>query len=127
MTSDGIDQMEPLSPSDRAYLELGRSLTELARDQAAWSHETFGPASARGPVGPLKHLAKEAAEAADRPDDISEYADILILLLDATWRRGLVPEDIVGAALAKMAENRAREWPPFDPSKADEPVEHVRD
>ncbi|MBF9651862.1 DUF550 domain-containing protein, partial [Streptococcus pseudopneumoniae] len=30
---------------------------------ADWSAETFGPRSHRGPIGPLKHLEKEAREA----------------------------------------------------------------
>lgn len=108
-------------------LTLGDKLDDLARDQADWSERTFGSDSIRGPLGPLKHLEKEAREAQACPTDLKEYADILILLLDSSRRAGFTPLDLIDAAIAKMVENKAREWPAFDPAKLDEPTEHVRD
>lgn len=55
--------------------ELARmALASMDRDKvrnehAEWSQATFGNV---GPVGPLKHLSKEALEAAAEPDDLSE-------------------------------------------------------
>jgi hypothetical protein len=38
------------------------TLGEFANAQMDWSEKTFGPKEHRGPIGPLKHLAKEAVE-----------------------------------------------------------------
>lgn len=103
-------------------LDLGTELSALCADQAIWSQDTFGPDDKRGPIGPLRHLAREAKEAEDKPKDIVEYADCLLLLLDARRRAGFTIADLIRAAQAKMVVNRAREWPvPVD----DEPVEHI--
>src|SRR5688500_7375797 len=59
---------------------------QLWLDQAEWSQATFGSDDERGPIGALKHLAKEAVEAQAAPDDEEEYADCLLLILDAARR-----------------------------------------
>jgi hypothetical protein len=105
----------------------GDKLVALARDLADWSERTFGPDTLRGPIGALKHLEKEAREAQAQPGDIKEYADILILWLDASRRAGFTPLDMIDAAIAKMQENKARTWPAIDLSKLDEPTEHIRE
>lgn len=46
---------------------------KVRREHAEWSQATFGNV---GPIGPLKHLSKEALEAAAEPDDLSEWADM---------------------------------------------------
>lgn len=56
---------------------------------AEWSQATFGNV---GPVGPLKHLSKEALEAAEQPGDLSEWADMQFLLWDAQRRAGIKVE-----------------------------------
>jgi hypothetical protein len=89
-----------------------------------WSDRTFGHPVARGPIGPLKHLQKEAGEAITNPGDHSEYADCLILTLDAARRAGLTLEDLMVATIHKMEANRSRLYPPSFLS--DEPIEHVR-
>ena len=103
---------------------VGPKLTALQAHHAKWSQATFGTDQERGPVGPLKHLAKEAQEAADRPRDISEYADCLLLILDATRRAGWTMVDLVDAAECKLIVNRERQW--NVPTGKDEPIEHVR-
>lgn len=96
----------------------------MFQSQQEWSRETFGPPSERGPVGPLRHLAKESVEAAEAPNDIEEYADCLILILDATWRAGWTLRQLLHAVELKQHDNRARQWgPQTDPNQ---PVEHVR-
>ncbi len=99
---------------------------QLAADQSEWSQATFGTDLQRGPIGTLKHLAKEVQECLNEPNDVKEYADCLILILDASRRAGFSADELVAAGLAKMAENRQRQWPPFDPANIDKPVEHVR-
>ncbi|MGU7472605.1 dATP/dGTP pyrophosphohydrolase domain-containing protein, partial [Klebsiella pneumoniae] len=42
---------------------------QIRNDHAEWSQSTFGNV---GPIGPLKHLSKEALEAAAEPGDLSE-------------------------------------------------------
>lgn len=104
-------------------IELGIAYHDLWEEISWWSQTTFGTDAERGPVGPLKHLAKEAAEALAAPDDRTEYADCLILVLDAARRAGIKPQELLNRALAKMDVNKARKWPA---PTSDEPVEHIR-
>lgn len=87
---------------------------------AEWSQATFGNV---GPVGPLKHLSKEALEAAADPDDLSEWADMQFLLWDAQRRAGITDEQITKAMIEKLAVNKQREWP--EP-KDGEPRLHIK-
>jgi hypothetical protein len=98
---------------------LGGSLLDLVEDNSAWSQATFGSDAERGPIGALKHLEEEAREAQAEPTDILEYADCLLLLLDATRRAGWSVEDLVNAAYDKMKVNKTRTFikaPPDQPS-----------
>lgn len=89
-------------------------------EHADWSEKTFGSV---GPVGPLKHLSKEALEAAAQPDDLSEWADMQFLLWDAQRRAGITDEQITLAMIEKLEVNKARHWP--DP-KDGEPRLHIK-
>ncbi len=118
------------STIDRA-LPVGTQLyrhaqPESERDQvrsahAEWSQATFGNV---GPVGPLKHLSKEALEAAAEPGDLSEWADMQFLLWDAQRRAGITDEQITQAMIDKLAVNKQREWP--EP-KDGEPRLHIKE
>ncbi len=79
---------------------------------------------ARGPIGALKHLAKEAKEAAESPHDKVEYADCLLLILDASRRAGIGLTELIETAWDKLQVNKTRKWPM---PTSDEPVEHVRE
>lgn len=92
----------------------------VRREHAEWSQSTFGSV---GPVGPLKHLSKEALEAAAEPDDLSEWADMQFLLWDGQRRAGITDEQITQAMLEKLAVNKARTWP--EP-KDGEPRLHIK-
>jgi hypothetical protein len=105
-------------------LPLGAALDRLATGLSEWSQATFGTDRERGPLGALKHLAKEAAEAQANPEDVTEYADCLILVLDAARRAGFDVRRLVQAAAEKLEVNKARRWPK---PTSDEPVEHVRE
>ncbi len=87
---------------------------------AEWSQATFGNV---GPVGPLKHLSKEALETAAEPGDLSEWADMQFLLWDAQRRAGITDEQITQAMIDKLAVNKQREWP--EP-KDGEPRLHIK-
>lgn len=102
--------------------------TESVRDpfrfvrqaHAEWSDRQFGNV---GPVGPLKHLAKEANEAAEAPDDISEFADIIMLVWDATRRAGITDEQLAVAVAEKLERNKRRQWGAV---KDGEPCHHLK-
>ncbi len=81
---------------------------QVRRQHAEWSQATFGNV---GPVGPLKHLSKEALEAAAEPGDLSEWADMQFLLWDAQRRAGITDEQITQAMIDKLAVNKQRKWP----------------
>lgn len=93
----------------------------IRREHAEWSDKTFGDV---GPVGPLKHLSKEALEAAAEPDDLSEWADMQFLLWDAQRRAGITDKQITLAMVDKLAVNKQREWP--EP-KDGEPRLHIKE
>jgi hypothetical protein len=93
----------------------------VRREHAEWSQATFGNV---GPIGPLKHLSKEALEAAAEPGDLSEWADMQFLLWDAQRRAGFTDEQITQAMIEKLVVNKARKWP--DP-KDGEPRLHIKE
>jgi|ERR1700722_87429 len=111
--------------------ELGIALADLVEAHNEWSRKTFGSDEERGPLGPLKHLEKEAVEAqvwGKYPEDkeafAEEMADCFLLVLDAARRGGIKPMQLIEAAQAKVKKNRSRQWPK---TSADEPVEHIRE
>jgi hypothetical protein len=93
-------------------------------NQRAFSLRTFGPGART--KGVLDHIRKELVEIEENPDDVTEWADLILLSLDGAWRAGHEPEEIAAAISAKQAKNEARNWPDWrtaDPNKA---IEHVR-
>ena len=108
-------------------MELARiALASLEREQirhehAKWSDSTFGCV---GPIGPLKHLSKEALEAAAEPDDLSEWADMQFLLWDAQRRAGISDAEITAAMEDKLKINMKRQWPE---QKDGEPRLHIKE
>lgn len=102
---------------------LGADLYDLAEELSAWSQATFGADQERGPLGALRHLEKEAREAQAAPTDLEEYADCLLLVLDASRRAGFNVWKLVRSACAKLQVNKQRTWPK---PTSDEPVEHAR-
>ncbi|HCO1971628.1 TPA: DUF550 domain-containing protein [Escherichia coli] len=93
----------------------------IRQRHAEWSDKTFGCV---GPVGPLKHLSKEALEAAAEPDDLSEWADMQFLLWDAQRRAGISDAEITAAMEDKLKINMERQWP--EP-KDSEPRLHIKE
>lgn len=90
-------------------------------EHAEWATKTFGNT---GPVGPLKHLSKEALETADAPHDLHEWADMQFLFWDAQRKAGISDEQITAAMVEKLEINKARQWP--EP-KEGEPRFHIKD
>ncbi|HDP7145848.1 TPA: DUF550 domain-containing protein [Escherichia coli] len=94
---------------------------QIRHEHAKWSDSTFGCV---GPIGPLKHLSKEALEAAAEPDDLSEWADMQFLLWDAQRRAGISDAEITAAMENKLKINMERQWP--EP-KDSEPRLHIKE
>lgn len=125
--------MSGFATSGNAIDFQGRVLN-LFESCGEWSDETFGSPDIRGPVGPLKHLAKEVKEAlevceSEIPFKASlfrmEMADLLLLVADAARRGGIDFQDLLTAAEIKFEMNKQREWP--EPGDPNEPVEHKRE
>jgi len=106
-------------------LSLGTLLEMIASEQSEWSQQTFGCDKERGPLGALMHLEKEAREALAAPDDAHEYADCLLLVLDAARRAGFEPLQLLQHAYGKLQICKQRKWP--KPTAKDQPVEHIRE
>lgn len=120
---------------------IGASLLRLVKDQNNWSKGTFGTVEERGPVGALRHMAKEilceilnvdeedfnrfTKHASIRPDCTkTEYADCLILLIDSCFRSDITMTELITLAQAKMEVNKLRNWPKPKPNQ---PVEHIEE
>lgn len=119
-----LHDSEPVTTAYKLPEETGSSLQlrNLIRQRhAEWSQATFGDV---GPIGPLKHLSKEALEAAAEPDDLSEWADMQFLLWDAQRRAGISDGEITAAMEEKLKVNMARQWP--EP-KDGEPRLHIKE
>ena len=97
----------------------------------AWQFQQFGSRITRGPLGPLKHLEKEAKEAQaaleyfdGRGEYLNELVDCLHFLVEASWRAGITREEFLAAAHAKLSKNKARKWgAPVE----GQPCEHIKE
>ena len=99
-------------------------LADCIARQIVWSRATFGPGKRTG--GLLDHLRKELKEVERAPDDLAEWADLIILALDGAWRHGSSPAEVCAALEHKQAVNFARQWPDWRASSEDVAIEHVR-
>ncbi len=92
--------------------------------QKEFSEATFGPGERT--TGVVDHIRKELHEILEKPDDLSEWIDVVILAFDGAMRVGYFPEEIVEALEKKQTKNENRKWPDWrtaDPTKA---IEHDR-
>lgn len=72
-----------------------------------FSKKTF---SDSGSVEHLLKLKQEADEAIKDPDNIKEYADILIALLGASYKANFTFEELMNATKDKLKVLKKREW-----------------
>ncbi len=94
------------------------------RRQREFSERTFGPGTRTD--GVIDHIRKELAEIEAKPDDVSEWVDVILLALDGAWRAGFSPEQIAQAISAKQSKNEARTWPDWRTAEPGKAIEHVR-
>ena len=92
-----------------------KQLQSLIDDTGLWSDSTFGPG--RKPLPVLYHLVKEVPEVIDaiegqKGDDriLMEYADCLLLLVDAARLSGYDARDLLTAGRKKLEVNKGRKW-----------------
>lgn len=97
-------------------------LTEYLQRQKEWSTKTFNPG--KRTIGITEHIKKEIEEIRQKPTDVMEWVDIIILALDGYWRAGGDPKDIEVDLHYKQRKNFNRTWP--TPTSEDEAVEHDR-
>lgn len=116
---NGLTRGEQMEVARIALASLERE--QIRHEHAKWPDSTFGCV---GPIGPLKHLSKEALEAAAEPDDLSEWADMQFLLWDAQRRAGISDAEITAAMEDKLKINMERQWP--EP-KDGEPRLHIKE
>ncbi len=116
---NGLTRGEQMELARIALASLERG--QIRHEHAKWSDSTFGCV---GPIGPLKHLSKEALEAAAEPDDLSEWADMQFLLWDSQRRAGISDAEITAAMEDKLKINMERQWP--EP-KDGEPRLHIKE
>ncbi|OYM44073.1 hypothetical protein CI754_02305 [Klebsiella quasipneumoniae subsp. similipneumoniae] len=116
-----MDRALPVGTQLYRHAKPAKDREQVRSEHAEWSQATFGNV---GPVGPLKHLSKEALEAAAEPGDLSEWADMQFLMWDAQRRAGITDEQITQAMFDKLAVNKRRSWP--EP-KDGEPRLHIKE
>lgn len=114
-----------LSQMYKSYEEgTGMNLAHYIAKQIEWSRKTFGPSKRTG--GVLDHIRKELLEIEAKPEDLSEWVDVMILAFDGAWRQGHAPRDIVDELVRKQEKNFARTWPDWRGRSEDEAIEHDR-
>lgn len=110
------------SPAESLKTIQDAALAEYLKRQREWSRKTFGPS--KRTRGIIQHISKELLEIEAKPEDLSEWIDVVILAMDGYWRHGGTPERFMGDLQAKQDKNFARTWP--TPKSEDEAVEHNR-
>lgn len=89
-------------------------------EQATWAAETFPTSTAHTAIA---HLASEVEELHLSPDP-EEFADCMILLLQAAHLSGLSASQLLAECEKKHAKNKARKW---GKPNAEGFVEHVEE
>ena len=100
------------------------NFAEMIYRQRAFSERTFGPG--KRTLGVVTHIRRELHEVLANPDDVQEWADVIILAIDGAWRMGFSPEEIVQAISEKQTINEGRKWPDWRTADPLMPIEHER-
>lgn len=97
---------------------FSQTISGVIAESSVWSENTF-PQSTTKSIA--THLAREAQELKENPEDPSEMADIVLLLGHLA---GITGVDLTNASREKLAINKTRKWGKID---AEGVVEHVRE
>jgi hypothetical protein len=105
------DSLQGIYEQRRAIQQRAQDLDALRREVLDWQAQTF---TARTFASITAHLAREAVELRDDPDDGSEHADAMMLLWAAVDELQRLQEahgiDVLEVVRAKLARNRLRTW-----------------
>lgn len=97
------------------------------RRQIEWSARTFG--LGHRTVAIASHINREILEVFDKPHDLEEWIDIIILGLDGAWRCGKERDyselEIIEMLNRKQQKNFERAW--VRPEDPNQPCEHQRE
>jgi hypothetical protein len=116
-------QKEPvLEPYRESELTVIVVLRDLLTKVIPWSEKVFGPG--KRTEGICKHIEEELKEVREKPENVEEWIDVVILALDGAWRAGFTAEQVEAALIAKYEKNFKREWPV--PGPEDEPIFHKK-
>lgn len=96
---------------------------QIMQRQINFSGKVFGPGART--KGICQHIRKELAEIENKPFDLYEWIDIIILGMDGAWRAGFTAREVAIALLNKQDINVERSWPP--PVSEDLPIEHIKE
>lgn len=72
--------------------------------QREFSERTFGPGART--KGVVDNIRKELIEIEAKPDDLSEWVDVILLALDGAWRAGYTPQQICEGMTAKQVNTQ---------------------
>lgn len=81
--------------------------SEFQKKQYKWSIETFGKSSLESNID---HLRDELAEVIETPEDIEEWADVMLLYMNALSFAGHTMDDVLEAVHKKYEKNKKRKW-----------------
>lgn len=96
-------------------------IEKYLKKQIKWSKKAFG--TSKRTVGITKHINKEVDEVLAKPDDLSEWIDIIILAMDGYWRHGGTSSSLMKDLRNKLKINMSRVYPKVSD---DEPSQHVK-
>lgn len=82
-------------------------MDELQQTVIEWAD---GAHPGRTPEGTMLKLFEEIGEIVASPRDSSEYADVLIVLVDLAFQNGISGAEMMKQAHAKMDINKSRNW-----------------
>ena len=105
-----------------------RELSAWCNEKGRWSDETFGlNDETKGPNFETLclHIEKELAEVRDKPQDLSEWVDIILLAMDGYYRYG--GRDLGVDLDRKHYLNQCRKWPDPATREPGTPTEHIRE
>jgi len=100
------------------------NLNKYLIKQIAWSSKTFG--NGERSQGIVDHIRKELVEIEEKPNDLEEWIDVVILALDGAWREGYSPDQIANALQHKLTKNKSRKWPDWRAAEDGKAIEHIR-
>jgi hypothetical protein len=115
---------EEYKPGERhgIYEKPVDGLAAFMERHRAWIERTF-PRNATT-EGITRHIEKECAEVREKPEDLDEWIDILILGIHGYWRNGGTAEDLLPRLNRKLTRNESRRYVMKD--DPNEPIEHDR-